>query len=73
MANLFVPLLIANFVAIVGGAALLLLAAIGALLRWQGAHESARLALWGGATLLLSGILFLALFQNGVYCMAGCG
>lgn len=76
MTNLFVPLLItnfiANFIAIVIGVALLLLAVIGTLLCWQSAREVARLALCGG-TLLPSGILFLVLFQNGLYCMAGCG
>lgn len=73
MVNLFVPLLVINFIAIVVGAVLLLLAVIAALLRWRGARESARLALWGGVWLLLSGIFFLVLFQNGLYCMAGCG
>ena len=73
MVNLFVPLLIANFIAVVVGSALLLLAVIAAFLRWRGTRESARLALWGAVILLLSGIFFLVMFQNGLYCMAGCG
>jgi len=73
MTNLFAVLLIANFSVIVAGAMLLLLAVIAALLRWRTARESARLALWGAATLLSGGILFLVLFQNGLYCMSGCG
>ena len=58
------PLLIATFVAIVVGAALLLLAVIAALLHWRDAREAARLALWDEMTLLVGGILFLALFQK---------
>lgn len=70
---MFTILLLANFLTIVVGGTLLLVGALAMIFRRMVLGDAARLAIWGGAIVLIGGIAFLLLFQYGYYCIAGCG